>query len=83
MILRDTLFGFKGSVSFPCPSVLGKSGERAGCLEKRLNQKLGHCRVFYTRNEAGHLLYKKCVKRSFINYHFDFYTLSLKRQEVY
>lgn len=83
IILRNSLFGLKGRVSFSIPSVLGKNGETAGYLEKRLRQKPGHCRVFYTRNEAGHRLYKKCVKRSFINYQFDLCTFRLKRQEVY
>ena len=83
VILRHTPLGLRGRVSFACPSILGKSGERAGCLEKRLNQRLGRCRVFYARNEVGHLLYKKCVKRSFINYRLDPHTLGLRRQEVY
>lgn len=83
VILRPTLIGRKGRCSFACPTVLGKSGDRAVCLEKRLRQKIGHCRVFYTRNEEGHRLYKTCVKRSFINYQYDFLVRCLRRQEVY
>lgn len=85
VILRYSLFGLKGRFSFSCPSILGKNGELAEYLEKRLRQKLGHCRVFYTRTEEGHRLYKKCVKRSFINYRLEFgiFRLYLRRQEVY
>ncbi|MBR0198932.1 MAG: DEAD/DEAH box helicase family protein [Oscillospiraceae bacterium] len=68
--------------SMACPSLLGNNKQNAELFQKELARQLGDMSVIYTRNEAGHSIYKKCVKRSFVNFEVNSVG-SVVRKEVY
>lgn len=68
--------------SMACPSLLGNNRQNAELFQKELARQLGSVSVLYTRNEAGHRIYKKCVKQSFVNFEVNAGG-SIVRKEVY
>jgi|GEM_PF-5213593 hypothetical protein len=54
--------------SLPCPSLIGNNRENVEVFEKELRKQIGKASVVYVRNDIGHQVYRKCVKRSFVNY---------------
>ena len=68
--------------SMACPSLLGNNKQNTELFQKELARQLGDMSVIYTRTEAGHSIYKKCVKRSFVNFEVNAVG-SVVRKEVY
>ena len=68
--------------SMACPSLLGNNKQNAELFQKELEKQLGDVSVVYVRNEEGHKIYKKCVKKSLINLEINAEG-SIVRKEVY
>ena len=68
--------------SLPCPSLLGNNKQNADLFQKELARQLGDISLIYVRNDAGHRIYRKCVRRSFVNFVFSDAD-SIVRKEVY
>ena len=82
-VIVKTMYRFlQYSASFSCPSLLANNKENAAMLQEELRRQLGGVSVIYTRNEEGHRIYRKCVKRSFINYE-ENEALCIVRKMVY
>ena len=54
------------SLSFACPSVIGKKKEYAEILTEKLKKSTGNFEPVYTRREDGRRLILKCRKYSYI-----------------
>lgn len=68
--------------SLACPSLLGGNRQNAELFQKELARQMGSVSVIYTRNETGHVIYRKCVKQSFVNFEVNA-SGSIVRKEVY
>ncbi len=82
VVLKRTLRMPQYYYSMACPSLLGNNKQNAELFQKELVRQLGSISVVYTRNEAGHSIYKKCVKRSFVNFEVNSVG-SVVRKELY
>lgn len=82
VVLKRVLRMPQYSFSMACPSLLGNNKQNAELFQKELRRQLGDVSVVYVRNEAGHAIYRKCVKRSFVNYEINACG-AIVRKEVY
>ena len=64
VVVRRVLRVPQYSLSMACPSLPGNNKQNAERFQKELARQLGDMLVVYTRNDVGHAVYKKCVKRS-------------------
>ena len=68
IIIAGTKRGlFRYSLSFACPSVIGRKKEYSELLAKNLRNTTGRFHAVYTRTEAGRRLIIKCKQRSYIS----------------
>ena len=82
-VLLKRTFGFpQYYYSMSCPSLLGNNKQNAELFQKELERQIGDLSVLYARNEAGHKIYKKCVKASFVNFEVNSKG-NIVRKEVY
>ena len=67
LLIKTNRMGKKDfSVSYACPSVIGKKKEYALVFEEELKRCLSGFAVVYTHNEQGRKLILKCRKNSYI-----------------
>lgn len=82
VILKQIFHAPQYFYSLPCPSLLGNNKQNADLFQKELARQLGDISLIYVRNDAGHRIYRKCVRRSFVNFVFSD-AGSIVRKEVY
>lgn len=69
ILIAETKFKrYNYTLSFACPSVIGKKREYADVLAEKLKKIAGRFDVVYTRKENGRNLILKCRKESYITY---------------
>lgn len=69
ILIGKTMFNrYRYSLSFACPSVLGKKKEYVEVLAEKLKGNTGNFEPVYTRKEDGRALILKCRKHSYITY---------------
>lgn len=82
VVLKRVLRMPQYSFSMACPSLLGNNKQNAELFQNALKRQLGDVSVVYVRSEAGHAIYRKCAKRSFVNYEINACG-AIVRKEVY
>ena len=69
ILIGKTIFGtYDYSLSFACPSVIGKSREYVDILAEKLSESTTRFEPVFTHREGGRKLILKCRKRSYVTF---------------
>lgn len=66
LVAKNVFKRFNYTLSFACPTVIGKKKEFADVLAKKLKDTTGNFEAVFTRTENGRNLILKCRKNSYI-----------------
>lgn len=68
LIAKNIFNRYDCTLSFACPSIIGKKKECVELLAKKLKNTTGRFEPIFTRREDGRKLILKCRKNSYITF---------------